>query len=109
MVWKDFLSLFTSLVVFINQRRVDSFHFNIIIIIIDILLIWEFFTLALDLLSIQANLNNAVVLDGLHSSSYSHVLQSLYQSFSDCTEGANYNWYHRHFHVPSFFQFSSKV
>ena len=37
---------------------------------------------------------------GLHSSSYFHVLQSLYQSFGDCTELTNYNWYDRHFHVP---------
>ena len=30
-------------------------------------------------------------LDGLHLSFYFQVLQSLYQSFDDCTEGANYN------------------
>ena len=48
-------------------------------------------------------------LDGLHSSSYKQVLQSLYQSFIECTERINYNWYHRHFHVQQFFQFSCKV
>ena len=35
--------------------------------------------------------------------------QSLYQFFGDCIESTNYNWYHRHFHVPYFFQFPSKV
>ena len=40
-----------------------------------------------------------------HSSSYFQVLQSLYQSFDDCTKSTNYNWYNRHFHVPQFFQF----
>ena len=39
-------------------------------------------------------------LHGLHSSSYYKVLQSRYQSFDDCTERTNYNWYHRHFHIP---------
>ena len=48
-------------------------------------------------------------LDGLHSSSYFQVLQSLYQSFADCTKSTNYNWNHRHFHFPRFFQFPSKV
>ena len=52
------------------------------------------------LLSILADLNNAVVW------MVSLVLlfpQSLYQSFGDCTKCTNYNWYHRHFHVPLFF------
>ena len=48
-------------------------------------------------------------LNGLYSSSYFQVLQSLYQSFGDCAGSTNYNWYHRHFHVPLFFQFSSDV
>ena len=48
-------------------------------------------------------------LDALHSSSYFQVLKSLYESFDDCTKSTNYNWYKRHFHVPQFFQFSSKV
>ena len=42
-------------------------------------------------------------LDGLQSSSYFNVLQSLYQSFGDSTKSTNYNWYHRHFHIPQFF------
>ena len=29
----------------------------------------------------------------LYSSSYSQILQSLYQSFSDCSESTSYNWY----------------
>ena len=44
-------------------------------------------------------------MEGLHSSSNFQVLQTLYQSFVDCTKRANYNGYHRHFHVPQFFQF----
>ena len=48
-------------------------------------------------------------LDVLHSSSYFQVLQSLYQSFGDCTKSTNHNWYNRYFHVPQFFQFPSKV
>ena len=45
----------------------------------------------------------------LHSSSYFQFLRSLYQSFGDCTERANYNCFYSHFHVPQFFQFSIKV
>ena len=40
---------------------------------------------------------------------YFQILQSLYQSFGDCTENTNYKWYHRHFHVLSFLLFASKV
>ena len=32
-------------------------------------------------------------LDDLYSSSYFQVFRSLYQSFGDCTECINYNWY----------------
>ena len=42
-------------------------------------------------------------LDGLHLSSYFHVLQFFYKSFGFCTKNTNYNFYHRHFHVPQFF------
>ena len=48
-------------------------------------------------------------LDGLRLSSYFLVLQPLYQSLGECTKCAYYSWYHRHFHDPYFFQFSSKV
>ena len=48
-------------------------------------------------------------LDGFHSSSYFQVLQSLYQTFSDCTKSTNYDWYNHYFHVLQFFQFPSKV
>ena len=41
-------------------------------------------------------------LDGLHLS-YFQFLQSLYQSFDDCTEHTNYNCYHCRFDVPWFF------
>ena len=49
------------------------------------------------LFSILADLNNA---DDLYSSSYLQVLKSLYQYFGVYTECTNYNWYHRHLHVP---------
>ena len=48
-------------------------------------------------------------LDSLHSSSYFQVLQSLYQFFGNSTKSTDYNWYKRHFHVPQFFKFPSKV
>ena len=48
-------------------------------------------------------------LDSLHPFCYFQVLQSLYQSFGDCTKNTNYNWYNRHFHVLQFFQFPHKV
>ena len=47
--------------------------------------------------------------NGLHSSSFFQVLLSLYQSFVDHAEYANYNWYHCHFYILQFFQLSSKV
>ena len=31
------------------------------------------------------------------------------QTFGDCIERTIHDWYHRHIHVPLFFQFSSKV
>ena len=48
-------------------------------------------------------------LDGLHSSGFFQVFQSLFQSFDDCTKSTNYNWYHHRFHVSPFvcFFFSS--
>ena len=52
------------------------------------------------LLSILADLNNAVVW---------MVSTCFYQSFRDRTKCNNYNWYKRHFYVPRFFQFPSKV
>ena len=42
-------------------------------------------------------------LDDIHSSFYFQDLQSMYHSFGNYTEFANYNWYHRHFHVLEFF------
>ena len=36
-------------------------------------------------------------LDGFNPDSYFQVLQSLYQFFGNCTECANYNWFHCHF------------
>ena len=48
-------------------------------------------------------------MNGLHSSSYFQVLHSLFQSFCDGTKTTSYNWYNRHFYVPQFLQFPSKV
>ena len=39
-------------------------------------------------------------LDGLLSSFYFQIFQSLYQSFGDRTEHTNYYSYHRHLHIP---------
>ena len=33
-----------------------------------------------------------------------------FQPFGDCSQCTNYNWYHRHLHVPQFFfKFSGKI
>ena len=48
-------------------------------------------------------------LDSLHPSRYFQVLQSLYQSFGDCTKNTNFYWNNHHFHVPQFFPFPSKA
>ena len=63
------------------------------------------------LLSILADLNNAVVC-GLSSlvllfPSPSVPLSILWWLVRSAR--TNYDWYHRHFHIPLFFQFSSKV
>ena len=59
--------------------------------------------------NVLADLNNAVVLDGLHSSSYFQVLQFLYQYFVDGTRCTSYNWYYRHFHVHGFIVFFTSL
>ena len=58
------------------------------------------------LLSILADLNNAV--DCMFSTCpiVSKFLSSFYQSFGDCTKSIIYNWYHRQLHVPKFFVYS---
>ena len=88
-------------------------HFDGIIIITP----WEFFTSVLaDGFSVEFEWQQASSsfqdssqysvrsqycssLDGLHSSSYFLVLQSLFQSFGDCTKSTNHNWHKCHFHV----------
>ena len=70
---------------------------------------WEFFSLALaddfslefkwqqvssslqDSSQYSGRSQQCCSLDGLHSSSYFQILQSLYQSFGDCTKSTNYN------------------
>ena len=42
-------------------------------------------------------------MDGPQSPCYFQVLQSFYQSFSDCTKSTNHNWYNRHFLILLFF------
>ena len=89
----------------------------IIIIIKGVKLHFEFFTPVLGdgfslkfersqvsrtLLSILADLNNAVVL-------MLSTCSLISKSFRNCTKSSNYNRYHSHFHVPQFFQFPSKV
>ena len=83
--------------------------------------LWEFFTsvladgfsLELEWQQVSSSLQDSsqyfgqsqqcCILDSLHLSHYFQVLQSLYQSFGDCTKSTNHNWYNRHFHVPQFF------
>ena len=48
------------------------------------------------------------ILGGLHSSSNFQLHKSRNQSFGDCTKSTNYNFNHRHSHVPQFF-FNSSV
>ena len=43
-----------------------------------------------------------MVWNGQDSSSDFNFFQSLFQAFWDCSKSTNYNWYHRHSHVPKF-------
>ena len=52
------------------------------------------------LLSILADLNNAISLDRVCSSSDFQIFQHLYQDLGDRSECTIYKWYHRHFYVP---------
>ena len=47
--------------------------------------------------------------DDLNSSFDLQFPQSLFQAFGDHSEGASYNWYHCHFHVPQFFHLSGQI
>ena len=100
--FKAFLTIY-------NQRKYKNKKITIIIIS----LFWEFFLPALaDGFSLESEWQQASLslhsgwsqqccsLDGLYLSYYFQVLQSLYQSFSNCTEHADYSWYHYLFHVP---------
>ena len=58
------------------------------------------------LLSIQADLNHAVVWIVSTCPLISKSSSVFTNPFGGCTKCTNYDWYHRHFHVPSFF-FSS--
>ena len=100
---------------------------NFVRLIIIIFTPWEFFTSALtdSLLQesgwqqISASVQDSSQysgrspqyssLDYLDSSSNFSVLESFYQSFSDCTKSTNYNLYNRHFQVLQVFHFSSKI
>ena len=106
--------------ILLNSQRL-SVHIIIIIIIIHLRVFLHqlfFFTgvwvttsllVSRTLLNILADLNKLK----FGWSPFVHLFPSsplsLYQSFGDCTERTNYNWYHRHFHIRWLFQFSSKV
>ena len=115
------LSVLSFLLVVVNFLSAFPVEFpiqilSVLIFIIIILLLWEFFTLALtdgfslefEWQKVSSSLQNSQYsvhsqkfssLDGLHSSSYFQVLHSLYQIFVKFTENSNYNWYHCHFHI----------
>ena len=61
------------------------------------------------LLSILADLSNAVVWIVSTRPLISESSKSLYQSFGDCDKDTNYNGYHRQFPFPRLFQFPNKV
>ena len=61
------------------------------------------------LLSILVDFNSAVVWMFSILPLISSFLQSLFQTSKDRSECTNDDWYHRHFHVPQFFQLSSKI
>ena len=44
--------------------------------------------------------DNDYTTDGLQSSTYFQLLQSLYQFFVDCTKSTNYKLYDCHLNVP---------
>ena len=48
-------------------------------------------------------------MNGLDSFSEFQLFQSAFQTIGDRSEGTNYNWHHRHLHVPHFSLFSGKV
>ena len=117
---------FCFLVIVILLSIVSSVLFLMAIIIIIIILLWELSTPALvdglplvpkwqvtsclqESSSYSSRSRYCCSLDGLHSCSYFQFLQSLNQSFCDCTVCTDYNWYYRHFHIPQFFQFPSTV
>ena len=83
---------------------------------LQFLSLWEFFTSAnadgfqldFEWQQVSSSLQDSAqreccCLDSLHPFRYFQVLQSLYQSFADCTKSTDYNWYNPHFHVPQFF------
>ena len=93
--------LFDSFESFSHHRRLMVFH-------------WSFrdsksLQVSRTLLSILADLNNAVVWMVATCTVISKSSTPCIQSFVDITKNNNYRWYNRHFHVPQFFQFPSKV
>ena len=61
--------------------------------------------LSRNLLSILADINNAVVM----MTSTRSLISNTTSPYTNTTKSTNYNWYHRHFHVPQFFQFLDKI
>ena len=106
-----FIDTVTSLL-FVSFSRTDS---GLCIYYLVLFTPWEFFTSALVSLSLQdssqysGRTQQCCSMDSLHPCRYFQVLQSLYQSFGDCTNGTSYNWYNRHFHVPQFVCFFNSL
>ena len=61
------------------------------------------------LLSILANLNNAVVCIGLILFLISNSFSLFFQTNRDCSKCSKYNWYDWPLHVSQLFQFTSKI
>ena len=98
-----------------------SFCANLLHSLVIIFSPWEFFTSALaesfplefewqqvssslqDFSQYSDRSQQCCSLDSPHLSPYFQVIQSLYESFGDCTKSTNNNWYNLLFHVSQFF------
>ena len=61
------------------------------------------------LLSILADINNAILWMVSTRPLNSKLSSPFINSFGDSTDRTNYHWYNCHFHIPQFFQFPNKV
>ena len=92
--WLLLLLLFYSFEKFSHQRQLMVFHRS--------LSDSKSPQVSRALLSILADLNNAVVWMVSTRPFISKSSDSFINPFSDCTKSTNYNWYKRHFHIPQF-------